>query len=244
MSDSAERCERFRLAFAKRFEPQGWKYLKSRQALKKQVKDLILETYIGSSWRNSAQDIRIRMWFMSWCRSIAKKECQDACAIGFHFLPSSGRGREWWPIGTPEGYESAAQDASALFERVILPLAERLERNYEATVYDLTMNGYSDPGIETPSIRAHTAFCKLQFASHVFGDPVGQQAAQRRYEEMSEAQREAKRKEVQKYAADRERARSARANGVYFVDSDVMYLVDRGMIALGNDGAIEFPALG
>ena len=50
-------------------------------------------------------------------------------------------------------------------------------------------------------------------------------------------------REIQKYLENMERAKVWRSNGSYFVSSDVMYLVDNGMVGLGDNGLIIFPSV-
>ena len=243
MSVSSELCDKFRLELAQRFEPYGWKYLKSKQVLKKQVNDIEMHVYLGTSWHNSSESVRIRMWFMSWCKSISTKHCQDSNVMGFRFSPSHGENWEWWQLATPEEYEYAVKDTSELFEKAILPLVEKFKNDYKGTVYDIAMNGYSDPCFHSSPLKKNTAFCYIQFASHVLGKKIGQQVAIKHYEMMSEERQAGMCREIQKYLENMEKAKVWRSNGSYFVSSDVMYLVDNGMVGLGDNGLIIFPSV-
>ena len=243
MSIPSELCDKFRLELAQKIEPYGWKYLKSKHVLKKQVKDIVFEVYLGTSWHNSSESARIRMWFMSWCKSISTKYCQDSSVMGFRFSPSNGTDWEWWQLITPEEFDYAVKDTSELFEKVMLPLVARFEHDYRGTVYDIAMNGYSNPCFYSSTLKDHTSFCDIQFTSHVLGKKAGQQAAIKRYEMMTEERKTGMRRDIRDYLDNLEQARLWHSNGSYFVNSDVMYMVDQGMIALDENGSIIFPSI-
>lgn len=236
MSIPSELCDKFRQEFAKKFEPYGWKYLKSTHELKKQVKDIVFQVSIESSWSNSADSARVRLKSISWCKSISKKYCQDATVMVFQFSPKCCDNFEWWQLITPDEYEQAFLDASSQFEKTMLSLVEQFENNYEATVWEIAMNGYCDENIRN-------VFCRMEYAGHVLGRKLGQQVAIKRYGMMSEERQAGMRKEIQEYLENLERAKKWQSNGLYFVSSDVMYLVDNGIVGLDKNGLIIFPSI-
>lgn len=233
MSIPSELCDSFRLELAKRFEPYGWKYLKSVHELKKQVGDVVFQVGIDSSWSNSADSARVRMLCMCWCKSISKTYTQDATVMHFKFSPTCQDSFEWWELITPKGYAQSVEDAAKQFERTMLPLTERFETDYRGTVLDLAQKGFSNAYIST-------TFCRIQYAAHVLGEDTVRQAAAMQYAARTERQKASFRDGVQSYLERMEEARKFRDHNGYMFPSDLMYMVDHGIVTQLDDGTVSF----
>lgn len=235
MSIPSDLCSAFRLELAGRFEPYGWRYLKSTHELKKQVGDVVFEVGIESSWSNSADSARVRMPCICWCRSISKKYTQPATIMNFRFEPTCTDSSEWWQLITPGEYAQAVEDAAKQFEQTMLPLTERFGTDYEGAVRDFALDGFSNAYIPR-------TFCRVQYAGHVLGEDFARQAAAGQYAAKTEREKQGFRNGIARYLEQMEQARKMRAHGGYLFPSDLMYMVDHGLVALTSDDDVSFEA--
>lgn len=243
MSVPSEIYQRFHQELAERFQPLGWRYVKSGPCLKKKVKDIEFSISMGASWHNSQFSSRVRVAVWGYCKSISKKDCPASSMLWFRLAPSDGQDSEWWELITPEGYHYALEDVTSLLEKTILPVVKSFEEDYEKAARELALKGYSSPLMVCRPV-SHICFANVRFTSHLFGDALGQQSARNQYALMSELTKKWVKNQMQTYLSQMEKAKwYLSVNGGYLVNADIMYMVDHKMIALSPDDEVIFPPL-
>lgn len=238
MSVSYDIYQRFQLELAEKFQPLGWKYVKSGPCLKKKVKDIEFIITMGTSWHNNIYSSRVRIGIMAYCKSMSRKNCPASTVLGFRLTPSNDEYFEWWELIPSEEYRFALEDSVDLLSKTILPLVEAFEENYEKTARSLALDGYSLCGA-----LKDICFPTIRFTSHLFGDFCGQQSALRQYNMMSNNHKSRVHNQIELYLSHIELAKRDLSKGMYYVDGDIMYMVDHGMIALSSDGNVIFPTI-
>ena len=234
MSIPSEVCERFRLEIAELAQAYGWKYLKSTHELKKQVRDIVFVILMSGSHMNCSTSVLIDMGFYCWSKSISEKYSQDA-----HIMNLALGG--WWELITPDAYNKAVKKAKDQFLNTIVPLLDGFEDRLTETVRDLAFKGIARK--YKNGLRTYRVYCKLEYVSHVLGNKEGQQAAIAQYRKMDNEQKNDKCAAIRKYKDNTESFRQAKSNGTYFVESDIMYMVDNKMIDIDGNNQIVFPEM-
>ncbi len=107
----------------------GWKFLKSQQCLKMQIKDMIFEIqFYASKYNCSYESVEINCDFNIWCRKFDKC-CSVKSAIGcYSFRPEK---EYWYDISDEEKLEKVLMELKEKIKEYVLPITDKFEDNYE-----------------------------------------------------------------------------------------------------------------
>lgn len=117
-------------------EYTGWKYLKSQQCLKMQVKDMVFEIqFFESKYNCSYESVEINCDFNIWCRKLDKC-CSVKSAIGcYSFRPKK---EYWYDISDEEKLEKVLMELKEKIKEYVLPITDKFEEHYEKGLEFLT----------------------------------------------------------------------------------------------------------
>lgn len=107
----------------------GWKFLKSRQCLKMQIKDMIFEIqFFASKYNCSYESVEINCDFNIWCRKLDKC-CNVKSIIGCYSFRHEKE--YWYDISDEEKLEKVLMELKEKIKEYVLPITDKFEDNYE-----------------------------------------------------------------------------------------------------------------
>ncbi len=128
--------------FIKLSEATGWKYLKSRQCMKKTVKDLVFEIdFFLSKWNLSHQRVEVSAEFRLWCKSYGKLPVNNVIAM-MPFCTSDGEA--WYDISTGEKLLSAFDELNRRIQQSAGSLCVQFEQDYLGAVESLFRDHFDE----------------------------------------------------------------------------------------------------
>lgn len=121
----------------------GWKFLKSRQCLKMQIKDMIFEIqFYASKYNCSYESVEINCDFNIWCRKFDKC-CNVKSIIGcYSFRPENGY---WYDISDEEKLEKVLTELKEKTKEYVLSITDKFEDSYEKGIEYLANPELQEP---------------------------------------------------------------------------------------------------
>lgn len=223
MAKPAEICEEFRLSVYEKYKDQGWKYLKSAQAMKKVVKDVVFQVSFQPSFANQENvSARIEMRSIIWCKSL-HKQCRQPGILG-HFPYEAPFGQSyWWELIDPERRAASVLEAQKQIDATVIPLMELFSRDYTAGAQYLAEHGFVNPVIFDKN--AHSD-CKVMFIDKVLGREAAEQMLQKRYALMSFKKQQIFESGLQNCKKIMDEVKRYLEKDTYRVDYETYYIVE------------------
>lgn len=137
-------------------EYTGWKFLKSKRCLRKNIGNIVFDiSFYSSKYNASGECIEMNCEFEFWNKQF-DKVCNVNSKIGFVFFqPESGY---WYDISTETKLNAVIDELKKKIEDYAISLTKRFEEDYSSAITYLS----SDEMQELYSLKSFIAFEKMK----------------------------------------------------------------------------------
>lgn len=197
-------------------ESTGWKYLKSKQCIKKAVKDLVFEiNFFSSKWNLSHQRVEVSAEFRLSCKNYGKLPANNIIAmISYHPELHNSDNGNWYDISTEEKLLSVFEELNRRIQQTAGSLCAQFEQDYLGAVESLFLDHFDEYNVH------------LDFIADKIGlSPAIREKAQEIYDSLSDDMR----RQVLAY-------QNGARNSFWMINrSNLRYIVDNGLINIIPD---------
>ena len=157
-------------------ESTGWKYLKSRNCLKKTVKDLIFEiNFFGSKWNQSHQSVEMNADFRMIYKKYGSVPVNNIIA-SVQYLPENGKLGDgyWFDISTEKKLLDVYKDLNNRIQETAVQLASDFESDFTGAIERLFNYHFEDYNVH------------LDFVADILGADAIKDKAKEIYDNLSD----------------------------------------------------------
>lgn len=196
--------------FASLSESTGWKYVKSKNCLKKTVRDLLFEIdFFFSKWNISHENVEVNAEFRLCCKSYGKSP-EDSVIASLSYRPDLYVPYYscWYDISTEEKLLSSFEDLNGRIQNTAVSLCRQFEDDYLAAAESLLKEHFDEYNVH------------LDFIA----DKLGMSAIREKVREIYDGLSDEMKKQIADYKNGARNAlwMNGRTNLKFIVDNDLV----------------------
>lgn len=179
------------MMITERFSDEGWKYIKGRREIKKNVGDLnFIVAICSSKWNTQGQTIRLQFSASVECK---KYKVPQKHLLIYTYEPLDSKladGYKWYDITYQENFENVVNDICFQLSGSIVVLAREFERDFIAAGIKLARDGLLYTYDSIFNDDSHNDYISIRFIDEYIGRQYAREMAIKYYSHINEEEKE------------------------------------------------------